>query len=132
MTGLAAHTLVDVNAVIEISEVGQVMDSGPFNRLARAPAFAHRLEIRAIGPDLRVAVHAGLGRWDSCRRRRFHRGVTITTINTIVRRVVFVAELHRLLALDVGSGVPRRAVDLRHHPHGRREYEDGTEDAQLR
>ncbi len=65
MAGVAAHTLVDVNAVIEINEVGQIVDPGPHQRFIGAETLAHGLEHGSLGPDLRVAVHAGFGRWNS-------------------------------------------------------------------
>ena len=52
VTRRAPHTLVNVNAVIEISEVGEVVHPGPLDRLSGAPAFAYRLEVRALSPDL--------------------------------------------------------------------------------
>jgi hypothetical protein len=44
MTGRATYTFIDVNAVVEVDEVRKVMHAYPFDRLARAPAFAHYLQ----------------------------------------------------------------------------------------
>src|SRR4051794_28905630 len=60
MTGRAADTLVDVNAVIEVNEFGEPMDAAPFDRRAGPVALADWLEHRAADPNLLVAVHADL------------------------------------------------------------------------
>src|SRR5215831_3601959 len=61
VTGVAAHALGDMNAVIEIDKVREIVDPGPDQRFAAAEAFAHRLKQRCIDPDLAMAVHAGGG-----------------------------------------------------------------------
>ena len=48
MAGVAAHTLVDMNAVIEINKVGQIIDPVPDQRLAAAEALAHRFKQAAL------------------------------------------------------------------------------------
>ena len=65
MTSRATHTFIDMYAVIEINEVGQVVDSRPFYRLARREAFTHGSQIWAVRPELRMAIHACLGRRDT-------------------------------------------------------------------
>ena len=62
MTRRAADAFVDVNTVIEIDVIGHVVNSSPLNRLARSRALSDRLKVGAVGPNLRVAVHAGLRR----------------------------------------------------------------------
>src|SRR5690242_13583362 len=98
MTGRAADAFVDMNAVVEIDIVGQVVDPRPFNRFARACALSDRLQVRAVRPNLRVAIHAGLRRWDSSRRGSLNRCMTVAAVNAVVSSVVLVAELHWLLA----------------------------------
>src|SRR5262249_37079760 len=61
----ARHTAMNVNAVIEVNEVGQIVHARPTDRTVLAKTGAHRFEHRAIGPNLRVAVHAGLCRRNS-------------------------------------------------------------------
>jgi len=61
MTRRAANPFVYVNAVIEIGVVWQVMDPDPLNWPPGAEAGAHWFEIRAIGPNLIMATHAGAG-----------------------------------------------------------------------
>ena len=61
VAGGTAHAFVHMNAVIEICVVGKVVHSNPFDRFARAKAGTNRLEIRAVCPDLFMAVHARVG-----------------------------------------------------------------------
>ena len=61
VTGDAAHPFFYVNAVIEIYKIGQVVNSRPLNRFARSKTVSHRRELRAVGPDLRMALHADVG-----------------------------------------------------------------------
>jgi len=98
VTGRAADTLVDVNAVIEISEVGEIVHSGPLDRLSRPPTLADGFQVGAIGPDLRVAVHAGLGRGYACEAEFLNGRVTVAAIYAVIADMMFVAELNRLLA----------------------------------
>ena len=90
-----------VNAVIEIGVFRQIMNAFPFDGLIIAIAFANNLKIWTIRPYLAVTVHTGLRRRHTCRRRRLDRLVTITAIDTIVADVVLVAELNRLLLLNI-------------------------------
>ena len=81
MAGVAAHTLIHVDAVIEIHEVRHLVDARPLDRLARAVAFTHRLEVRGVRPDLRMAVHAGLGRRDAGKARLLDRSMAIAAVD---------------------------------------------------
>ena len=96
VAGVAAHALVDVNAVIEINEIRQIVDPGPHQRLAAAETLAHRLQQRRSRPDLRVAVHAGFGRRNAGKAGSLDRSVAIAAIDAQARHVVLVAEGHRL------------------------------------
>ena len=49
VTGGASDALVNMNAVIEINEIGQIVNSGPENRLSGAPALSHRFEKLTVG-----------------------------------------------------------------------------------
>ena len=105
MASGATDALVNMNAVIEIDEARQVVDPRPLQRLPGAETFAHRLQNRTLGPDLRVAIHADLGGWNAGERGVFHRSVAVTAIDAVITDVMFMAELHRLTARD---------SDLRH------------------
>ena len=47
---------------VEIHEIRQVVDARPVKRRVIAEAGPHRFEDGRIGPELRMAIHAGLGR----------------------------------------------------------------------
>ena len=117
-----------MNAVIEVSEVRQVMHAQPLNRLARFETRAHRFQIGAIGPDLLVTVHAGAGRGQTGRSRGLDRRVTVSTIDAVIADVMFVAELNWLLALDPLAGIPAGTIDFRGDPQSRQQNENGAED----
>ena len=77
------------------------MYSIPSDRFVRSEALAHRLEHGAIGPDLRVAVHAGL-RWrNTGKRRDLYRCVAIATVDPEPANVMAMAEGHGLLAKNI-------------------------------
>src|SRR5262245_40997721 len=102
MARAATHSFVHMNAVVEVSEVGQVVDPRPANRFVGAKAIAHRLEHWAGGPDLRMTVHAGLGRRNTCNSRDFDTCVAITAVNADRRDMVLMAERDWLLARHSG------------------------------
>src|SRR5205823_975635 len=105
MAGRATHTLVDVNAVIEISKVGEVVHPGPPDRLSRAPALADWLQVEAVRPDLRVAVHAGLSRGYARKGELLNGRMTVAAVYAIIADMMFVAELNRLLARKISLSV---------------------------
>ena len=107
VTGRAADALCYVNAVVEIRVLGKVVNTFPFDGFVLAEALSDRFEIRAVGPDLAVAVHTGLRRWHSGRSRRFYRLMAVPAVDPVIADVMLVAELHRLLFLDIASGQVR-------------------------
>lgn len=108
----AADAFIHVNRVIEISKVGQVVNSNPLERLSAFETRTHRLEIRAVGPNLFVTIHADRRRGHACRGGRLDGSVTIAAINAVITGMMFVTELNWLLALDVRARVPSRAIDF--------------------
>ena len=64
VAGLTAHTLSDMNAVIEINEIRKVVDSSPGDRLACPETGPYRLQRRTLVPDHGMTIHARLGRRD--------------------------------------------------------------------
>lgn len=113
VTSGAADTLVNVNAVVEVDEAGQIVYARPLNRLARAITLSHRFQNRTVRPDLGVAIHAGLGGWNTCKRTFFHRGVAIPTVDAVIADMMFVTEGHRLATRDADIGDVRRFIDRR-------------------
>jgi hypothetical protein len=86
-----------VNTVIEIDEIRQVVHPRPPQRLARPPALPDRFEILARREELRVAIHAGLGRRDAGARQRLNRRVTVAAVDPVITDMVTMRKLHRLL-----------------------------------
>ncbi len=101
MASRTPYALRNVDAVVKIRIFRQVVNAFPFDRLVIAKAGPDRFKVRAVGPDLTVAVHTGLCRRHPCRRGRLYRLVAISAIDTVVTDVMLVAELNRLLLFDV-------------------------------
>src|SRR6266487_2427142 len=109
MARRAADPFIDMNAVIEIDEIGQAVHFVPLDRFVGAKALANRFKIGRAIEKHRVAVHAGLRRRNPGNRGRFHAGMTVTAVNAVIADVMLVAELHRLLPVDVLLRHVRRA-----------------------
>ena len=97
MTGYAAYAFINVNRVVEIHEIGHVVDALPGDGLAAFEGIVNRLEFGRIRPNLRVAGHAGFGRRDIGEFAFVHRCVAIAAINAVVADVMLVGKLNRLL-----------------------------------
>ncbi len=111
MTGVAAHPLRDVNAVIKEDEVGKLIDARPLQRFTGSIAGSNGLKQRRIGPDLGVAVHAGF-RWrDSGVAGGFHRSVTVAAIDAESGDVMLVAEGNGLRLANASIGHVRRTLN---------------------
>ena len=72
VTGRTSDAFFHVNTVIEVSEIRQVVNSDPLNRLAGAETLAYGFKIWTIGPDLFVTVHARRRGRKTGGRRSFH------------------------------------------------------------
>ena len=104
-----------MNAVVEVGVLRQVVHTFPFDRSVISEACTDRLQIGAICPDLAMAVHTGLRRRHAGRRGGLNARVTVPAIDTVVARVMLVAELNRLLLFHVTARQIRRTGDLRVH-----------------
>src|SRR4051812_21009330 len=100
MTRGAPDAFLNVNAVVEIDEIGQVVDLHPGDRLAGAPAFAHGLEQLGVGPNSRVAGHARFGGGEAGKVGVFNRCVAVTAVDPKAADVVIVTEGDRLVARE--------------------------------
>jgi hypothetical protein len=60
----ATDAAIDVHRVVEIGEIGHLMDFHPIYRVPALPTVSHRGKFGVIGLNLGVTVHAGLGGWD--------------------------------------------------------------------
>jgi len=82
---------IHVNRMIEVDVVGSFMNSDPRNRIAGLPRLAYGSKFRALGFDLSVAVHAGLGPGNIRVRRFFDSRMAVTAIHpelVDVKRVI--------------------------------------------
>ena len=131
VTSRTTNALIYMDAVIEICKIRQVVHADPFDWFVIAKARAHRLEIRAIGPNLFVTVHAGACRRQTGRSGRFDGGVTVTAIDAVISHVMLMTELHRLLSLNPLTGVPRRTVQFGGDPKERNEDKNCSVNRQL-
>src|SRR6185295_206923 len=81
---VAFHTpdaFVYMNAMVEISKFGQVVNPLPCDRRACPVAGPHEFEGGCTDPNLLVAVHADLRRGHTSKGGRFDRCVTIATVD---------------------------------------------------
>lgn len=110
MTRLAADARIDVHGMVEVDELGQVVDALPGDPATGFPALVNRCQLRALGVNRShrgnplivcraVAVHTGRRR-RHCRMGRVKdRVVTVATIHLQLAGVNRVAERDRLLGL---------------------------------
>jgi len=109
VAGFASHSLVHMNAVIEIHEIRKVVDAVPTNRLVFPKTRPHRLQHVAFCPDLLVAIHANRGRRNTGKIRNLDRGMAVSAIDTktadmmrmtkgdwLIRRYSFAGDIRRI------------------------------------
>src|SRR5437763_7084532 len=92
MAGIAAYSFINMNAVIEVDEIRKIVHPIPHRRFAAAEALAHGFQHGRSRPNLRVAVHAGLGRRNASKTRSLDRSMAIAAINPQACNVMLVAE----------------------------------------
>jgi hypothetical protein len=108
--------------MIEENEMRQASHAFPGERCVAEIRGAHRRELGAIGPNLRVATHAHRNRRHAGRRRALHVRMTVSAGDAVVANVMPMIELHGLRALfadagDVGRSLPRQQrYGHRDHP----------------
>jgi hypothetical protein len=79
-----------------------------------------------------MAIHARLYRRYPRERRTLNGRVAITTVDSVIAHVVFVAELNGLLTFGKGASVIRRSLDRRESPGHATKNKDGSKYAHLR
>ena len=132
MAGIASHSLIDMNAVVEIDEIRQIIHSSPHQRFASPKTLADWLQHRGLGPYLSVAIHAGLGCWHSCKPGVLYRSVTVTAINAQSPYMVLMAERRRLGSNHAGVSNIWRALHLGGGPKKRSDHEDCSKNGRAR
>jgi hypothetical protein len=90
-----------VNAVVEIDVVRKPMHANPLDGFVGSVTLANGLQVTGIIEENGMTVHAGFSGRDSGGGGGFYAGMTIAAIDAVVARMMFVAELNRLLAGDV-------------------------------
>jgi len=106
MTSGAADPFIHVNAMVEIDEIGQRIDAGPLQGDIVAIAGANRFEHARIGPNLRMAGHAGVSGRQTGEGGFFDRGVAIAAVDAQFAGVMAMAKRNGLLTGNILIGVP--------------------------
>ena len=97
VTGFAANTLVHVNAVIEVDEIREVVDTIPAERPVLTQARPDRFQHVAVSPDLLVAIHTHGRRWNSGEGADLNRVVAVPAVDTEAPNMMLMAERNRLI-----------------------------------
>jgi hypothetical protein len=97
VASFAAHSLIHVNAVIEIDEVGQIIDAIPAYGLVLAQTGAHRFQHLAVSPKLLMTVHACRCGRHPGKRTHFNRVVAVPAVNADPGHVMCMAKRHWLV-----------------------------------
>src|ERR1051325_9814154 len=113
VAAFASDALREMDAVVEVHEVGKIVNAIPDDRLPRPVALAHRLEHSALVPDLAVAVHAHIGGRNPRECAVFHARVAVAAVDAVVRDVVLVTEHHGLRDGYAHTGRVRRPLEDR-------------------
>jgi hypothetical protein len=121
-----------VDAVIEIDEIGKIVDPIPAKRLVLAKAGPYRLEHVAVSPDLFVTVHADRGGRDTGERANFDSIVTIPAIDADSGDMMLMAERNRLIERYSLIRDIWRINDCRPTPRYNRDNKDSPEYRQPR
>ena len=116
MAGFATHALIKVDAVIKIDVIGHRVDTPPDQGVPGTKALPHRFQHGGVAPDLRMAVHAGLGRRDAGKAGYLDRRMAIAAINSFIAYVMGMAEGHRLGGAYADLRIVRRALHLDEKP----------------
>ena len=109
MAAEASHARIEMGAVVKVGIVGQQMDVRPGNGPQGTPAFTHRHQPAALRQDERMAVHAGLRRWQIGVGSGLDRMVAVAAIHGEIAGVQRMAEGERLLRPVADIGIPGRA-----------------------
>jgi hypothetical protein len=133
MTRIAPNTFRDVNTVIEKDKVGKLIHPRPLQRFARAVTRPHRLQqLRVLGPDLRVAIHAGLSRRNPGETRCLDGRVAVAAIDAQPSHMMLMTEWHWLRFPHAGVGHVRRSLYCVGDPAQSSDYEYGAKDGGAR
>src|SRR5579885_1848364 len=127
VTGRAAHAFGNVYIVPEVNKIRQIVNASPSNRNTSSIAFANRRQILVVHKELRMAVHTGLCRGNSSQGGILDRRMAVTTIDSIVRYMVLMAELNGLLPRHIGPCNVRRSLNFGGYPGESGDNKDRSE-----
>lgn len=131
MAGFTPDSFVHMDAVIEISEICQVVYPHPRYRFTGSPALPDWFQDWAIGPDLAVAGHTGVSGRDICKGRFFDSHMTIPAVEAQVCHVLPVAERNRLFDGYINLSGKWRAEELEQDQSETRDDEYRSKDTCL-
>src|SRR5579875_2946094 len=112
VTRRAADPFADMNAVVEVYKIGKDIHFVPENGFAGPVTGPHRRQHVGVGPELRVAAHAGVRRWDTRVPGRLNGRVAVAAVDPELCRVVLVAEGNRLGYGTIDVCKVRRLINL--------------------
>ena len=110
MTGLTPYALIHVGRVTEVGVIGQVVHFRPLDRLVVGPALPHSQQIRRVGPNLIVAVHAGLRRGHVRVLRVLDVGVAVLAVDAKLAGVKLMTVRNWLVRLIPNGRKLRREI----------------------
>lgn len=132
VTGRTSDSPAHMDTVVEVDEIRKIVDPIPVQRHTARIALSYRFQHRAIGPDLRVACHAGLCRRHAREATFLDAGMAVATIQSQALDVMLVAEWNGLLCGDADIGHVGRTVYRGRHPEKGRHYKECAENAETR
>ncbi len=129
MARVAADALSHVDTVVEVDEVGKLVNARPLQGLSGAVTGADGLKKLGIRPYLRMAIHAGLCRRNAGEAGSLDRCVTIAAIDPQTRDVVLMAKGNGLRLSNTGIGNERGSLDFIKDPAESSNDEDCAKDS---
>src|SRR5262245_39284136 len=117
---------MNMNAVIEVDEVGHIIHTGPVDWPILPKTGAQRLQHGTLRPHLPMAVHADFRRRHSCEWTALDGCVAIPAVQPETADVMLMTERQRLLQYHKLVGDVRGADDSSPSRQKRRSRKDHT------
>ena len=126
VAGDARHTLSDVDAMVEVDEIGEVMNAVPLHRLSRAIGVANGLKQCGVGPNLRVTGHTRFRGRNSRKCRLLDGTMTIPAVDPQASHVMLMAKRDGLITENSLVGEIGRTEIVVNHRADRSNDDDYT------
>ena len=97
VTGFAGDPFCDMSLMIEENKIGHVVHFDPLKRIPIFNQLVHLLNVRAVGLDHFVTIHANIHTGDRCVARFGDRSMAILAIDFEKSRMFSVTERNGLL-----------------------------------